>query len=354
MLARCFALAAAALAVALPCAAVAAGPRDVLDTPSETSALASRGLLNGLAHAGERVVAVGQRGHIVYSDDAGRSWVQARVPVSSDLVAVAFATPLQGWAVGHDGVVLHSADGGASWVRQLDGRSSGAALLAYYQAQAASGALGAPERAAKLLQDAKRFAEEGAGNPLLDVWFANEREGFVVGAFNLIFHTSDGGTTWQPWLEHTDNPKALNLYAIRPAGGALYIAGEQGLLLKLEGERFRALDIPYKGSLFGITGDARSAIVFGLRGNALRSTDGGASWQSVATGVQAGLTGGAVGAAGVVLVSQAGDVLLSRDDGATFARLKTGRPVPAAAVVDAGAHTLVIAGPLGVHTLALN
>ena len=32
------------------------------------------------------------------------------VPVSSDLVAVAFPTPQQGWAVGHDGVILASAD----------------------------------------------------------------------------------------------------------------------------------------------------------------------------------------------------------------------------------------------------
>lgn len=99
--------------------------RDVLDTPAVPSPLAARSLLTGLARAGARVVAVGQRGHVLFSDDAGKSWNQADVPVSSDLVAVSFPNPDAGWIVGHDGVVLHSTDAGRSWTRQLDGRSVG-------------------------------------------------------------------------------------------------------------------------------------------------------------------------------------------------------------------------------------
>jgi photosystem II stability/assembly factor-like uncharacterized protein len=37
----------------------------------------------GMARAGERLVTVGQRGHILYSDDSGKHWQQAVVPVSS-------------------------------------------------------------------------------------------------------------------------------------------------------------------------------------------------------------------------------------------------------------------------------
>ena len=79
---------------------------DVLDLPAKASALAQRSPLLDLARAGSRLVAVGQRGHILYSDDEGGRWQQARVPVSSDLNAVTFPTPEQGWAVGGDGVVL--------------------------------------------------------------------------------------------------------------------------------------------------------------------------------------------------------------------------------------------------------
>jgi photosystem II stability/assembly factor-like uncharacterized protein len=231
----------AAAALALPASSMAQAFRDVLDTPASISATAPRGLVNGLARAGARVVAVGQRGHVLYSDDGGRSWTQAQVPVSSDLVAVAFANPSHGWAVGHDGVILHSADAGATWVRQLDGRNANT-----------------------------------AENPLLDVWFENERSGFVVGAFNAILRTNDGGRTWDSWSERSENPKGLHLYAIRAVGADVYIAGEQGLLLKLarEAGRWRALELPYNGTLFGITGNARSLVVFGLRASD-RSTSSG-------------------------------------------------------------------------------
>jgi photosystem II stability/assembly factor-like uncharacterized protein len=314
--------------------APAAGFRDVLDTPAAPSTIAATGLYNGLARAGDRIVAVGQRGHIVYSDDGGALWKQAAVPVSSDLVAVTFPTATQGWAVGHDAVVLHTADAGATWTRQLDGRSLKTLLAT----------------------EDPRLAAAGPENPLLDVWFSDERNGFVVGAFNLILRTADGGRTWEPWLTRTDNPNAQHLYAIRPAGGELYVVGEQGLLMRLDVKtnRFRALELPYKGTLFGITGNAVATVVFGLRGRAFRSVDGGKTWAQVETGVPVGLTGGTEHGGRLVLVSQAGHVLVSRDDGATFAPYKAQRPFPATAVVGVGAHGLVVAGPRGLRALPLD
>lgn len=335
---------------AAPMVAHAATPswRDVLDTPAEPSALAPSALLNGLALAGSSVVAVGQRGHVLVSDDGGKSWQQAPVPVSSDLVAVSFGTPQAGWAVGHDAVVLHSSDSGRNWARQLDGRGRGLGkvLVAYYTRSGD----------AKWLEEAKRFAAQGAENPLLDVWFDDARNGFVVGAFGLVLRTSDGGATWEPLLHATDNPKALHLYAVRRVGGDLYLAGEQGLLLRYDsaGDRFAALGTPYPGTLFGVVGNDRALLAFGLRGNVVRSTDRGRTWQAVATGVTAGLTAGTlVDGERVVLVSQAGQVLVGNGDGASFAPLRQQRPFPAAAVVSAQAGTLLVAGPRGVHAVAL-
>jgi photosystem II stability/assembly factor-like uncharacterized protein len=310
----------AAAALALPASSMAQAFRDVLDTPAAISAAAPKGLVNGLARAGTRVVAVGQRGHVLYSDDGGRTWTQAQVPVSSDLVAVSFASATHGWAVGHDGMVLHSADAGATWVRQLDGRSANT-----------------------------------AENPLLDVWFENERSGFAVGAFNAILRTNDGGRSWESWSERSDNPKGLHLYAIRAVGADVFIAGEQGLLLKLDREagRWRALELPYNGTLFGITGNARSVLVFGLQGHVFRSVDRGRSWHKVETGLHVGITGGATGAGRMVLVSNAGHLLLSSDEGASFRPLVVERPSPAAAVLAAG-KDLVIAGPRGLRVQPLN
>ena len=85
-----------------------------LALPAVKSPLAARAPLNAVALAGIRLVAAGSRGHIVYSDDEGKSWTQADVPVSSDLLALHLPSARQGWAVGHEGVVLHTSDGGAT------------------------------------------------------------------------------------------------------------------------------------------------------------------------------------------------------------------------------------------------
>ena len=95
-------------------------------------------------------------------------------------------------------------------------------------------------------------------------------------------------------------------------------------------------------------------IVHGLRGTVLRSTDAGRSWQTVNTGLQVGLTASSIDAQGrIVIVSQAGHVLLSRDDGASFTLAKTDRSAPAAAVAIIGPSSLVVGGPRGVSPLSL-
>lgn len=331
--------------------------QDVLDQPAMKSPLSERALINGLAVAGGRLVAVGQRGHVLLSDDEGKTWRQAEVPASSDLVAVTFPTPTEGWAVGHDGIVLHTKDAGATWTRALDGRQVGALMVDYYKREAAN--LGDEKRAAALLQESERFAAQGAENPFLDIAFENPSTGYLIGAFGLIFRTTDGGATWQPMLHAAENPRALHLYAVRTIGGEVYIAGEQGLFLKLDRDapgcgRFKAIELPYKGTLFGVVGTERALMAFGLRGTLLRSTDAGRSWQPVATGLQVGLTAGGIDAQGrIVIVSQAGHVLVSGDDGASFAQSKIDKPVPAAAVALTGTSSVVVGGPRGLAARAL-
>ena len=253
---------------------------------------------SGVAHAGQRLVTVGQRGHILYSDDAGQNWQQADVPVSSDLNAVHFPTAEQGWAVGNDGVVLHSSDAGATWNKQLDGRQIGELMLKHYTALA--NAEPDNEQWAGLAAEGQRLIEEGADKPLLDVWFANDKLGYVVGVFNLILRTEDGGQTWTPFQDRTDNPQGFHLNAIASTGDALYIAGEQGLLLKWDDarQRFMALQTPYQGSFFGVVGKPGEVLAYGLRGHVFRSTDGGLSWTRLDSGLQVSITAATLDADG--------------------------------------------------------
>ena len=334
----------------------AKGWRDVLDTPSLQSPLAPQALVNGMASQGQRTLAVGQRGHILYSDDAGQRWRQAEVPVSSDLVAVSFPDARQAWAVGHDGVVLHSEDAGQSWRVQYDGLQAAKVIQAFYDREAAAIAAGDAKEAQRLQGEAARIAEQGTQNPWLDVWFRDAKEGYVVGAFGLALHTTDGGAHWTPVMHQMDNPKALHLYALRGIGADLYAVGEQGLLLKRAAgdTRFRAIEVPYQGTLFGLTGNERALIAYGLRGTVLRSTDAGRSWKATPTNVPVGLTAGTQSADGrILLVSQAGHVLASRDDGASFSVLPMQGSLPAAAVAAPAAGQLIVGGPRGTRSLQL-
>ena len=323
-----------------------------LDMPARVSPFAASSPLIAAARAGKRLVAVGWRGHIVYSDDQGKSWAQAAVPVSVDLVAVSFPSTTQGWAVGHGGVILHSADAGKTWSRQADGRALGATMLRYYEERAKSG----DALMLKTLQDARTNTQNGPELPWLGVCFLNEREGYVVGAFNSIMKTEDGGKSWTPWMDRVDNPKGFHLNAIAAIGGDLFIAAEQGTVFRLQqgDTRFSALDTGYRGSFFGVTGNDDALLAYGLGGTAFRSADRGQSWQKVATGVRGGINGGAVlPDQRIVLATQDGKLLLVSRDGDNFAPmpLRAGMLFAGVTAMEPGAVLAVgIRGPLVVET----
>ena len=304
-----------------------------------------------MARAGTRLVAVGLRGLIVFSDDAGASWRQADVPVASDLTALQFVGASLGWAVGHDGVVLHSTDGGAHWARQLDGRMTAQLLLDHFTPLAAGG----DRDAVALLGLVRQNYAAGPEQALLGVLFEDARNGWVCGSFGSLLRTRDGGASWQSAMQDIDNPKALHLNAIVQASGALLIASEQGTVFRLDAARQRFVAEPtgYPGSFFGVAGNGNFALAFGLRGTAYRSRDAGRSWHKLDTGMPAGLNGGAVFDDGTLaLVSQDGRVLISRDEGEHFRSITTALPSPLTSIAPAVLGTAVVGGLAGVSPLA--
>ncbi len=94
---------------------------DVLELPAVQSEQASKSLIFSIELSNGRIFATGNFGHILYSDDGGESWQQAKVPVRSSILDIHFPTAQKGWAVGHEGVILHSSDRGETWVKQYDG-----------------------------------------------------------------------------------------------------------------------------------------------------------------------------------------------------------------------------------------
>ncbi|MBV8306053.1 MAG: glycosyl hydrolase, partial [Gammaproteobacteria bacterium] len=85
----------ALLLALLPGVAAAAAPQP----PAEPARLAAQSLLIALAAAGPRLVAVGDRGVVVLSDDGAAHWRQAqRVPTQVLLTGVCFFDAQRGIA----------------------------------------------------------------------------------------------------------------------------------------------------------------------------------------------------------------------------------------------------------------
>ena len=333
-------------------ASLAGGFVHPVDEPALVSALAARSPLLATERAGDRVVAVGQRGHIVYSDDSGGTWRQAVVPVSVDLLGVSFPSPKVGWAVGHGGVVLTTRDGGATWTKQLAGKQAAEIAVWYYKGRSAP----TPDEALALKQAEAQLAQSGA-QPFLDVLFENETTGFVVGAFNTIFRTEDAGKTWVPWMDRTSNPGELHFYSVHGRQGRVFLAGEQGKVWRLQADakKFVPVPTPYAGTFFGlVVAESGALLAFGMRGAVYRSPDQGATWHKVAVNTGAGITAGAELPDGrLALVDQGGSIHVSPDHGRTFLATKLNPPMPCYGVASGSKGNLILAGAAGAFGVPL-
>ncbi|MBV1788692.1 hypothetical protein KQ940_11560 [Marinobacterium sp. D7] len=285
----------------------AAPVTDALDRPAQMTELGAHAVLLGGAMAGKRIVVVGERGLILFSDDKGAHWRQGRVPVSVTLTAVRFADDTTGYAIGHAGTVLKSTDAGESWEKLLDGKQ--VAQMALEQAKAGG------EESAILM--AERLVADGPDKPMLDLLVDGPDYLSVVGAYGIALRSEDGGETWHSWQDRLGNDFGMHQYAIRRNGGRVLIAGEQGLIrLSLDGGRlFKELEPPYEGSYFAaelLGGD--EILLAGLRGNVWHSSDNGSTWQQLDTPVDASITAVLARPDGsVLMVNQAGMVMEVRN-----------------------------------------
>ena len=307
---------------------------------------AANSLFLDIAVAGERLVAVGERGHILYSDDAGESWVQAQVPTLAMLTRVFFITDQRGWAVGHDGNVLLTTDGGVTWELQRDGVAEQAQINEERAGRAVQKVEMLREQITSATQEEQEALAEALGEaewamdnaretldaalyapPLMDVWFATAEQGWASGAYGVLLHTSNGGRQWSDWSHKVDNPDELHLNGVvGGSGGELYLASEWGTIFTSGngGETWLPVESGYEGSFFGVVSNPVSgtAFAYGLLGTIYSSSDRGESWEERMSGVQASLFGAAVSPGGsVVFVGQGGAVTRSDDDGENFSPL---------------------------------
>jgi len=266
----------------------------------------SRLLLTDVAREGKRIIAVGDRGYIVYSDNDGESWQRAKTPLGLALLnSVYFSDANTVWAVGHDSVILKSTDQGKEWTQVYSSAKD--------QRQK-------PSKSGRGGRDAGMEVEDDAD-------------------------------------KSADEDKHLNAI-INLGKGKLFIAGEAGtmLLSNDKGKTWERVVSPYKGSYFGaiLTNDG-GVLALGLRGNVFRAADSGLkTWTPVATNTKASMMSATKLADGAIVLSGlSGTLLVSRDNGRTFAPIESGTIKPLAAAVQGKGAALLVVGETGARDVPL-
>lgn len=276
--------------------------------PSIKAPLASKSLLLDITNVGEdKLIAVGEHGHIIVSSDA-ITWRQSDVPLQTTLTSVFFIDNMLGWAVGHDATILNTKDGGLTWQ----------------------------------IQQYKPKLEK----PLLDIVFKTPQNGIAIGAYGLFFRTTDGGQTWNnefhdefllpddveylSTLKQEDEEAYQDeISSILPHfnrltadGRTLYMVGEIGLISKSNdfGATWQSFDEIYQGSFFDIARTKQgNLLVAGLRGHVFRSLKNGTPWQQRQTNTTALINDIVLtDDERILLLGNNGTLLESIDDGQSY------------------------------------
>jgi photosystem II stability/assembly factor-like uncharacterized protein len=316
-------------------------PSTTLALNSQKFPLAEKSLLLDGQVVGDRIIVVGERGHILISEDKGVSWQQQDVPTRATLTSVFFIDSANGWAAGHDSIILQSQDGGYHWQEV--------------------------------------YADPEDERPILDLWFRDRNHGYAVGAYGLFLVTEDGGKSWQPFDFDPATLMAngggaddgmddgfeeeswgidfhLNQMVATPSGRVL-ITAEAGNLYRSDDacRSWLSLPSPYEGSFYGSLPLSQTGfLAFGLRGHLFRSEDAGNSWLPVASGTQATLNDGIrLNDGRIVLAGLAGTLLLSSDDGRSFTLHAQEDRAGISKVLQAEEKSLLLIGEQGVRRLAI-
>ena len=253
----------------------------LIDGPSVTARLAKESLLLGIHGRAGIAIAVGERGHILLTNNQGKNWIQKQSPTRRTLNSVYLLDQKTIWIVGHQSTVLRSQDSGESWTK------------------------------IKVLDDPE--------TSFLDLLFVDSSRGFIVGSYGKFFSTIDGGNTWIE-NKQEDDPHFYQITSA--ANGFLWLIGEFGTVWKSnnQGKSWKSLDIEYEGTLFGAVPliKSDSIIVHGLQGNIFRFKNG-SIWEKIDSPTNAILHRGLQLKDGrVVIASGAGELLLGNGEGRLF------------------------------------
>ena len=137
---------------------------------------------------------------IMHTADACKSFVEQTDPNEIKLNGVSFGNNLRGVAVGNDGIIIYTSDGGQTWENCTDEDIKSTMWSSVFLTE--SGSAWAVDKYGKIACSRDwghswALQESGVSVPLWEVFFINEKEGWIVGGLSesVVLHTKNGGVT---------------------------------------------------------------------------------------------------------------------------------------------------------------
>lgn len=183
-------------------------------------------------------LAVGQNGIILRTEDGGSTWTRPQSGTTEVLRRVKFRTATDVIALGYGGLMLRSTNAGRNWQK----------------------------------------VETGSTKALFDIAFRSDTHWMVVGQAALMLESTDGGATWKKTEDGLNNYNAITF-----RGDFGIIAGNKGTIRTTTngGVRWTGRDANIDLELTDVSiGDDSTAIITGVNGTILRSSDKGRAWEA--------------------------------------------------------------------------
>jgi serine/threonine-protein kinase len=222
--------------------------------------------------------AVGERGTIIHTTDAGDSWQRITPPDSllsfNDLY---FQSNMSGFIIGEQGKIFQTLDGGKTWKDIRSGVGETLFRIRFNQSYGfIIGSKGVILRSVDGGQNWERFFGN-TSNLLYGIDFTNNSTGYIVGWSGTLLKTTDSGSSWTHLPAFTDNYLKDVEFVNETVG---YIAAAGGEVFKTVdgGATWRKIDSKASGIVSLYFPDVNHGFAVSNKGEVLETFDGGGSW----------------------------------------------------------------------------
>lgn len=166
-------------------------------------------------------------GGMLKSVDGGENWFQLDYITSNCLLGVHFVAPQKGWVVGADGFIALTKDGGSTW--NVQNSNTFNTLEDVFFLNDNLGWAAGDNVILRTTDGGSQWDTVYTGDEFFNhIHFTDALQGWTVGDFGVILHSSDGGITWAN-DQNLNIP--YNLWGVHfPTPGAGYIAGTRTVL----------------------------------------------------------------------------------------------------------------------------